>query len=386
MASCEEHIDDDGCLHLPSGEQVPRLELTASLLLDRSLVFYGPSGTGKTVLMKHCMRLLDGPIEQILVISPTEPSNQSYKGFVHPALILYRPFLADSKNPGKDDGVKGVIRLLERIWRRQEMLMAVSQRANNLEVLARLFHRIPKKSQAKGQDTIRNVDALRRRELKRLRQVYAEDRATLDERSQQANDKFKSLLANLYKKYIIPYREALWGMEGLDADEIHSLTYIKLNPRLLLYFDDCGAELKAAMNKDAFRKYFYQNRHVGITVCFAFQDDTDLLTNLRKNAFISFFTERVVCSANFNRGSNNFPKEVRAHVDKITRVVLNKKNYKRKFAYMREDPSGNNFYHVTVPRHEPKLFAGDGALCALASAVTESRVQMDSSNPYFGSF
>ena len=53
----------------------------------------------------------------------------------------------------------------------------------------------------------------------------------------------------------------LLKQKHLTEDEKYSLMYLNFNPRLLLIFDDCSAQLKPFFNKEIFRMLFYQNRH-----------------------------------------------------------------------------------------------------------------------------
>ena len=55
-----------------------------------------------------------------------------------------------------------------------------------------------------------------------------------------------------------------------------------------------------------------------ITTIIACQDDTDLPPNLKKNAFVSMFTDPVVTTAMFNRASNNSSKP---HKDLVNRSM-----------------------------------------------------------------
>jgi hypothetical protein len=157
---------------------------------------------------------------------------------------------------------------------------------------------------------------------------------------------------------------------------------LNFNPRLLLIFDDCAAQLKPFFNKDIFRLLFYQNRHSYITVILVCQDDTDLAANLRKNAFISFFTTGIVSSSNFERPSNKFPKDVKALVGAILPDVF---QGNRKLAYIREDDSRQNFYHVECPYPRPAMFGSQASheLCALLHSTGTT---IDRENPYYEHF
>lgn len=375
-------LDANGVLLTDTGKPIPRLPVSASMFLDRTVAVYGPAGTGKTVIIKHIMKLVREHVEQVLVIAPTEPSNRAYEGFVDPPFIHYRLFLADPANPKKDDGTKGALRFLETVWSRQEMQAAIYTRANNAEVLAQLYGRLPRAARAEGLRYIEAINQKRGRVIERVRRQFAEEPGKCDEKAKEVNEKFKKMLVLLYKKYITPAYEELWARGDLSEDERYSLYYIHFCPRLLLIFDDCAAQLKPFFSKEIFRKLFYQNRHSHVTVIVAAQDDTDLPTNLRKNAFISFFTEAIVCASNFERTSNQFSKPTKQYVAEIAPYVF--KGY-RKLAYIREDDSRQHFYHVTMPYPRAFLF-GSAASHELCDAVRSVGVSMDKENPFYERF
>jgi hypothetical protein len=215
-----------------------------------------------------------------------------------------------------------------------------------------------------------------------VRKQHAEDSGRCEERIKDVNSKFKKMLVLIYKKFITPEYEELWARSDLSEDERYSLAYIAFNPRLLLIFDDCAAQLKPFFTKDIFRLLFYQNRHSFITVIISCQDDTDLPANLRKNAYVSFFTEPVVCSSNFERSSNKFGKPARAYIADIAPDIF---RGNRKLAYIREDERRQHFYHFECPYPKPFRFGSD-ALHELTVAVQSEGVSMDKDNPYFSSF
>lgn len=375
-------LDENGCLTTSTGKKVPMLKITPSLLLDRSLVIYGPSGTGKTIITKHIMKMVNGYIEQIIVIAPSEPTNRSYEGFVDSPFIHYRLYLADPSNPKKDDGTKGALRFLDAIWKRQEMMASIYMRANNAEVISQLFGRLPKKIRTEGVRLIEGLNAKRSRVVGRVRKQFGREIGKCEEKVKEVNEKFRKMLVLIYKKYIAPLYATLWQHTDLSEDERYSLHYLNFNPRLLLIFDDCAAQLKPFFSKEVFRLLLYQNRHSFITVVICCQDDTDLPTNLRKNAFISFFTEAIVCTSNFDRSSNNFPKATKQFVSGMVGDVF---QGHRKLAYIREDESRKHFYHVQVPY--PKVFRfGSDAMHELCDSVRSDGVTMDTENPYYRHF
>jgi hypothetical protein len=374
----------DGGLRLrPGVPPVARLQFSASLFLDRLSALYGPSNTGKTLAVKNAILLLAPHVNQIVVVSPTEVSNRAYEGFVDPACIHSRPYLPDPEKPEKDDGAKGVVRFMETIWKRQEALVQTYEAANRRDVLMRLFQRIPRRHFREGMALIRAIDERRKRAIHRISARAVEAGTPPGRRSEEikgVNDAFERILVATFKRFIAPHFAELWA-EPLPDDERLSLQYLEFNPRLLLILDDCAAELKPHFKKDIFRKFFYQGRHCKVTTLLVFQDDTDLDANLRKNAFVSIYTDPIVCSANFERKSNNFAKAtVQYALEAIPRVFV--KN--RKLAYIRDDPSRKHFYHVEYPVPEPpKEPFGGAATRELLEEVRATGATFDRKNPYF---
>ena len=373
-------MGDEGALTTAGGNKIPALHIAPGLFIDRTIAIFGPSKTGKTVITKHVMKVLNDHIEQVLIISPTEPSNRTYEGIVDPALIHYRMYLADPANPKRDDGARGALRFLEALWKRQEMMAAIYTRANNPEVLSQLFAKLPKAVHAEGLRHIETIDAKRRQVGERVRRGAEEGKR--DEKLKEVNEKFKKMQSLIYKKYITPEYETLWARDDLSENERYSLVYLNFNPRLLLIFDDCAAQLKPFFNKEIFRLLFYQNRHSFITVIVCCQDDTDLPTNIRKNAFVSFFTEPIVCLSNFERASNKFSKPTKAYVNEIIGDVF---VGHRKLAYIREDDRGAHFYHVSCPYPKPFRF-GSAASHELCESIQSVGVSMDTDNPFYDRF
>jgi hypothetical protein len=364
-----------------SGKRVPELALHPGLFIDRTTVMYGPSKTGKTVLVKNIMKQVHGHIEQILLVAPTEPSNRSYDGFVDPSLIHYRMYLPDPTDR-KDTELKAAMRFLETVYKRQEMMAAIYTRANNPESLSTLYTRLSHSERKSGDRYIASLERKRRRVVESVRRQHARNPGQCDQKVKEVNEKFEKMLVLVYKKFLTPNVDRLWKKKDLNEDERYSLYYLHFNPRLLLIFDDCAAQLKPFFNKEIFRKLFYQNRHSFITVLICCQDDTDLPTNLRKNAFISIFTEPIVCTSNFDRGSNKFPKVTKSYVAEIVPEVF---VGFRKLAYIREDDKRQHFYHLTCAYPRPFTFGSD-ALSELCATVRSEGVTMDTDNPFYEKF
>ena len=371
------HPDLEGSLPLPGGEVVPLMNIDPSIVLDRSTALYGPSGSGKSAMIKHIMHELQGKVNQVVVVCPTAVANRAYDGVVPPQCIFLRPYLPDPAHPERDDGAKGVTRFMETVMRRQEAAMATWRAATRAEVIESLAARLPSKARQKVGEVLRRVGERRDELVRRAAPAKAEEtrKRTLE------------LAQRIVARAVALHRDELWKQKLTD-EERHALVYAAANPRLLLIFDDCAADLKPLFSKDFFRRLFYQGRWLGLTVLFAFQDDTDLPANLRKNVFLSIFTDPMVARANFERGANQYARETRAHVtgQVIPAVFADGREAPiRKLAYLRDDNTRRHFYHVTARLHPAERF-GSRELWELAELVGSSEPNADASNPFHDIF
>ena len=368
-----------------SGEEVPALKMRPGLFIDNTTVLYGPSKTGKTVLVKNIMKEVNGRIEQVVLVSPTEPSNRAFEGFIDPTFIHYTMRLSDPADK-KDTDAKAALRFLETVYERQKMMAGIYNKTNNISTLSSLYKRMPHKDRTAGDLHIASLERKRRRTVERVQRLHGDSATVCDKKVKGINTTFKEMLILVYKKFLTPGVPQLWAKKDLTEDERYSLHYLHLNPRLLLVFDDCAAELKPFFNKEIFRKLFYQNRHSYITVVICCQDDTDLPTNLRKNAFISIFTSSIVALANFGRKTNAFPKKTQKYVEEVVPAVFDDPETPfRKLVYIREDEQRQHFYEVAVPVLAPFMF-GSPALGELCAAVRSEGVSLDTRNAFFDDF
>ena len=372
-------LEPDGTLLTTTGRAVPPFELKASVIVNQTMVIYGPSRTGKTVITKNIMRELRGQIDQIVLVCPSEPANPQYGGIVDPPLIHYELGSPDPSNPRKKLSAPARATIfLKNILDRQTAAKSVYNRANTLETLQSLFMRLPGQIRRSAVVIIENLNSKRQRLVDSIRKNMA-DVGRRDETIRNINDKYRTMLARVYKKFVEPAVAALWACDDLSPDEIHSLTYLHHNPKLLLIFDDCAADLMGVSKTDEFRAIFYRGRHFDLTTIVTCQDDTDIPANLRKNAFVSIFTTPGICRANFTRGSNQFSHEAKQLIADIADEVYSVGFHK--IVYIRDDPRGINFYQMEVPI-PPAFKFGSQALHDFCSTIQNDGESLDKDNPF----
>lgn len=344
---------------LKDGKTIPEFTLTASKLLDKTIVIYGKSNSGKTVIVKNILKVLKDYIPIPFVISPTEPANRSYESFIDKTLIHY-----DLGLDKKDDN------FLDKLWEWQSMRASIYNKVNRPEIIRSLYNRIR---------TDEDDKIIRQIENKKKSAIESSAFAKHDE----VEKAYKELITKYLQKKIILKKSVLQKYKGtMNEDELYSLSYIDMNPRIVLIFDDCAAEFRQCFSKPVFKRLFYQGRHSYITSIFCNQDDTDLPANLRKNVAVNIFTQPAVAKANFERGSNKYSKDMIAKANTIFPEIFI--GY-RKLVFIDNDSSKHMFYHYTAKIVEPFKF-GSSHLKQLCNTVAADEGSIDKQNKYYNIF
>ena len=370
------------------GTEIPYLEMKAKQFLDCTTAVYGPSKTGKTVTIKAIMKLLHRHIEQVILVSPTEPQNQSYKGTVPSVLTHHRMWLPEENvENGKaekkkgDDKTKGGLRFFEQIWARQQLAVSIYNKANRLEILKKLYQRVADK---RSDRDLAKIDIFRGKQEGRIRKHYRG--GEMEQRLTKMIEMIDSLRRAFYRKHITAEYERLQrGREGLSADERMSLDQFFFNPRLLLIFDDCAAEFtNRIVGSEVFRKLFFQGRWAMVSVLIACHTPNDLVPGLRKNTFNCLFTGPECANSYFTSVTNGFSRADRRNIPDLTAEVFGDEDHPhRKFAFVRD--SHQRFYVYQVPY--PKTFRfGCEALWRLEDEVAARGEMIDRSNEFYQAY
>lgn len=366
-------------LYTEDNVEVPQVRLSLDMVLNRSIVLYGASKSGKTVFIKHILDMLRGHVQQGIVVAPTEPVNQSYVDYFPPALIHYDMRAKDPKNPTKVlDGEKGAVQFITNICDRQMMLKQTCVQANRVEVLRGLVARLPSAVRKQIDQKLAPIRVTYAKTQASLKKKYRHNPGDLKDKLRDTDELLVKIERGLCKHYITENYERLWNARDLSEEEVISLTYIDLNPHSVLIFDDCGADLVPIMLKPIFKNLFYRNRHLALTVIFVFQADTDLKPALRDNAFISIFCDSKSANKRFERDKSN-----KKQLCNIAASVFQAKY--RKLLYIRDDPNQVYYYHSTAPPAEGKMFPSS-AILDLCRAIERKAGMTDTSNPFYKKF
>lgn len=340
------------------------LELDYSLFLDQSTILYGASKSGKSKFIIDILFHLKNKISQIIVISPSEQSNGTYTktGTVAPPLVHY------SLNE----------QLLITLWKRQEMLSAVYNRANKPEALRALFNRLDLSQ--KIRDLINGINEIREKKKEEIEEQFI-DKATQKKQIEEIDMKYQELLTVIYKVHIAKYKDKLKEF-NLSPDERFSLKYLNFNPRMVLIFDDCSAQfkkIKTPAGKATLGDIFYRGRHVYLSVVIAVHDDKLLDSEWRKNSFVNVFTTPHAAHAYFKHDSNGFSRETLKRVSEWLPHVF---QGFQKLIYIRER---DKFYRCTAKLHDDFQF-GSECVRYYCKKIESNGVVIDKSNQFYGYF
>jgi hypothetical protein len=305
--------------------------------LDQSTLLYGETKTGKSSIMVDILYHLKPFVEQIIVISPSDPQNHTYDRGVVPLPCIHYEITSE---------------LLNNIWERQNALAAVYSRANEPTVLKGLFDKITNNGRAR--DEISQI-------YRKLKEYKAEIESTESEQSimrskvSTMEKDCKELILLIWKRYISINMRHLRRLK-LSADEQYSLKYLDLNPRLVLIFDDCTPDMKKFSSHPVMKKLFFQGRWAFITFLIACHTDKCIDPELKKNAFVSIFTEESCANGYFERQSNNFGKEAKERANNALRAAFTPMTKFQKLVWVRED---KRFYKFTATIRDGFEFGGD---------------------------
>lgn len=353
-------------LMLTDGTRIPRFELRVDNTLNKMIIFYGPTGTGKSLAMRSYLKRIQAHVSFAMAISPTEPSNKSYTGII-PAPWIHTEM------------TEKTLKVLEDMWNRQEMLMNLYNMAHDADTL----HEIYKYCRSELSDKwIRLVLEKRMELLTKLPKKTFKQR----ERRDKIKEMTTQMLVSIYRRQIDVERVKLTEAP-LTAEQWSVVNNLHINPNMVLILDDCAAELKKFMKYDILRKLAYQARHNGITTFIAAQDDTDITAEFRRNAAASVFTSRGTVSIFAGRATNGFDRPTRRLLEAISSEIFGRADSDKEYRYVKlvyeRNASDNNYFKYFLEDPPPKFRLGKAAVWEYATQISANDVSASSNNPYY---
>jgi energy-coupling factor transporter ATP-binding protein EcfA2 len=333
--------------------------------LDRTTILYGESGTGKSTIIAHMLHTLKPHADQIIVFSPTDPQNKSYsKGLVPTPLIHYNVTL----------------KLLQDIWDRQEMMAAVYKRANDGEVLKRLYSKL---SLAHVDESLRKAQRMREETYAKIREQYM-DPGIVEKKVIEVDEKYNELMTLIYKRYIAENRAQLLTM-NLTETERFTLDYLGFNPRIVLIFDDCSEQLQSKEIKKSkvFKAMFTRGRWAYMSIIIACHNDKYLEQDVRKGAFVNVFTSKSCAIGTFMNKTNCYDDDTVRKAKEAIKHIQEPKVGHRRMAYVREE---NKFFALTAKVFPNFSFCSHAIEQYCNKIKDNGTIAVDRGNKFYDSF
>lgn len=349
-----------------NGDELPYMEKCISNYLHKTTALFGPSATGKTTIIREILFILKDVIPILVVIAPSDQSNESYSG-VAPTQCIHDKFDID---------------IIRRVYERQKIACKVYNTANKLDNLMTLFKLIPNR---KKEMYIISIIIRKYKEfiLGLERNKNNETRGSMKRKTAEAVEGRDNGIRIVVKNCIRANRIWLSKQPKLDKTQAYVLKYLDFNPEILLILDDCADEFKQYNNHELIRMLFYKARHFRITFLISFQDDKDLDSSLRKGAHVKVFTNSNVAGTYFNRSANGFLPAQRKQVAEYIKSIYSEEDHNfEKLIYFR---GAKKPYQVLLADEYEFRFGSDKLWQVTAQAVPPEE-QLDEKNPFYDAF
>jgi hypothetical protein len=361
-------MTDDHSLFLSDRTKLKWMPKSYKNYLNKTTIIYGSTGSGKSIIIEEIMKLCQAFVPSIFVIAPTNSSNNAYTNKVPVQFIK------------KDIDIAWLEKLLDR----QKNSANAYNNANNLEILKSLFNRV-------SNDTSQSLElAIIQKARDAIIYIESSQIAFASKKNQktQINTERDTILRKLYKNTIRSNKVELEQLKDLDKLEWGAIEYLDFNPNVILILDDCASKFKKMCKKStAMKEIFYEGRHYFFTTIISSQDDKEIDSELRKNAFVSVFTTSQSATSNFERTSNGYPKHERIRAKSCTEGVFkqdeNDTKHYQKLVYLQgvADP-----FKYTIADIYDDFRMGSGPMWALSDKIGERKTKIVNNNPLFTNY
>lgn len=312
---------------LPDGTKLDWFNKDYSMFLNKSIILYGLSGSGKSSIIINILYTLRNHISYPFIITKSMASaEKNYIGRVPRGCIKW--------NLTKQ--------WLEEFIVGQSARTKVYEEVNALHNLKETFDHIDNKLAVDHETCIiNNAERCIHAIEQNTTLSYPDKKQLLDDIKKTRND----ALIHLYKTFIRAYRVELEQIRhNLSPSSRRVITFLDFMPHALLVFDDCAHMIKTWVKESpAIKELFYQGRHIHTTIILGTQADKEIDSEIRKNARISIFTTAQDTTGAFSRAANAFPERDRKRASICANAIfssnlIGSRNTYQKLVYVRDDP------------------------------------------------
>lgn len=291
---------------------IPRVDDSNRYFLNHLTVLYGPSGTGKSSLIKHILNTLRDVIPVGIVCCPTNATNGDYDRIIPPECI-YDDLSAN---------------LMKRIFTRQSNILAMYDMVRDIDNLHSLYRMV---ADDQSSEKIRRLDLLLSKSIAQVKSTFDTDEveSTVNDLKERHKKKVVRIMRSCIKDNL-----TFINNQNLDGMQKVIVTNLEINPNILLLIDDCAASIKEWRDLTETKQLFYQGRHYKVTTVLTVQHEAILPPLLRTNAHISIFTTQEIVNTFLKRDSSGMSPERRRQMIKIASTIFapredGRPNYKK---------------------------------------------------------
>jgi energy-coupling factor transporter ATP-binding protein EcfA2 len=351
---------------------VPRFECTAANLMNKSIIFYGGSGSGKTTMMRHFMWVIQKMYPLVSVYSTTNREQKTFDGCV-PKYVIRDKILA-----------KG----LEDMFLQQKMRTQIYELASDSEKITTLFNAV---ADANEKHLLTMFEQIRARVLQKIDMVEG---ISGDGKKQTFSTMMDQKIMDVMKAVITKNIARVTKMR-LTKEQMLIVKYLNMNPNILVVFDDMtedltvfGKECERLAKKEAdpaknlLSQFFTKGRWAKISHWYALHAITKSMPNIcRDNAHIVvLLTESIAM---------DFLKELEVTgVRKKEYAAIIQATFKHKHTKVIYDRNEGKFYCFKADLHRNgDIKIGSQALWDLEKRICPTTSEaLDKDNPFYKKF
>jgi len=331
--------------------EIPLFNKDYKYFLNKSIVLYGTSNSGKSFIMRDILYILKDHIPNCVVICGTNDLNKSYSDII-PSQLIHQDVTQE---------------LIQKILVRQKMAVKMYNLVNDLHKLQVLYAKMPYKYIDKLKILINGYNIIKDKLENNDALHIVEKKMKL----QELENEHEKTLINFYKQTIHKNKNSIDSTK-FDELEIKMINYININPNFMIIIDDLATTAHIWSKFQEIVEAFFNGRHYKLTFMISFQNDKKLNVELRKNAFINIFTTAIECNSFFQRSNNNFTMADKKKASAAADIVFNdnnkSKNYK-KLMYIKDlDP---DFYYI-IGEYRDEFKIGSQHLHSLCNKVKKN--------------
>ena len=304
-------------------------ERDPDLYIDKIILLYGSTGSGKSTILKDILYMLRKKISIAIAFCPTNFVNNDYENII-PESLIYKEV---------DPAV------VEEIYRTQEYRSRLYKVANNPNVLRTLFNKIASSHEKMAARIIVDQANFLIRGLETNNKLDAGQK--INEKKAIEHKRDKSLMIH-FKKCIRKHKNKLRELDLREYEAI-AFKYLDMNPHIVLIFDDCLSSAAKWKNTEVFKALFMQGRQYFITQIYTLQDNVGIPPGLRTQAQISIFTAQGSVISHFSSKNNGYGNDDKKAADKISRrIFTQERGLAKNHQKMIYEKFSENPYKVTI--------------------------------------